>query len=51
MLVVLARDAFHDVFTAVLGLVALALLLRTKINSAWLIAAGAMIGILSAVIA
>ncbi len=51
VLVILARDAFSDVFTVLLGVVALALLLRTKINSAWLIAAGAMIGILSAVIA
>jgi chromate transporter len=51
VLVILAGDAFTDVFTVLLGVVALIVLLRTQINSAWLIAGGAAIGIANAAIA
>ncbi len=43
--VILARDAVVDVMTAVLFLAALALLIRYKVNSAVLVAAGAVISL------
>jgi chromate transporter len=43
----LARAAIVDVFTAVLALVAGALLLRTRVNSAWLVIGGAIVGLLA----
>jgi chromate transporter len=49
VLVDLADTAIADVFTATIALVALGLLIRTKVNSAWLIGAGALIGALHAV--
>lgn len=41
----LMDDAIVNVPTAAIALVALAILLRTRINSAWLIAAGALLGL------
>jgi chromate transporter len=41
----LARAAIVDVPTALLALVAAVLLLRFRINSAWLVLAGALIGV------
>jgi|SRR5215469_4266951 len=41
----LARGAIVDVFTALEALVAFAILLRFKINSAWLIVAGIIVGV------
>ncbi len=41
----LTRASFPDVVTIVVGLVSLVLLVRFKVNSTWLIAAGAMIGL------
>jgi chromate transporter len=43
---VLARDAVVDVPTAVVAVAALAVLLRWRINAAWLVAAGALFGLL-----
>ena len=43
--VVLARDAMVDPWTALVGLAALALLIRYRVNSAFLIAGGGLIGI------
>jgi chromate transporter len=40
----LAREAIVDPITAVVAVAALAVLVRTRINSAWLVAAGAVIG-------
>jgi len=42
----LSRSAISDVLTAVIAVSALVVLLRTKLNSAWLIGAGLAIGIL-----
>ncbi|HEX9121913.1 MAG TPA: chromate efflux transporter [Actinomycetota bacterium] len=42
----LARAAIVDVPTAVLGLVAAILLLRFRVNSAWLVLGGAVVGLL-----
>lgn len=42
----LARTALVDVFTIAIALIALAALLRTKWNSAWLVGAGAVLGAL-----
>ena len=42
----LARAAIVDVFTAALAVVAGALLLRTRLNSAWLVLGGAAAGLL-----
>ena len=44
---VLARDAVVDVPTAVVAVAALAVLLRWRINAAWLVAAGALFGLLA----
>lgn len=41
----LARSAVADVFTAILAVVAAIVLLRWKINSAWLVLGGAMVGV------
>lgn len=46
VLVQLGQHALTDVLTAVVAVVAFALLLRFKLNSVWLILAGAMIGVL-----
>ena len=45
VLIDLGDTAILDVFTAALAVVALAVLIRTKVNSAWLVAAGAVIGV------
>lgn len=45
----LVRNAVSDVATAVIGVVALAVLLRWRPNATWLIAAGALVGLLRAV--
>jgi len=45
VVVVLARDAMVDWFTVVLALVAAALLLRTRLNSAWIVLGGGALGI------
>jgi chromate transporter len=42
----LGRSAIVDVITAIIAVLALGLLLCTKINSAWLIAGGAVFGVL-----
>jgi chromate transporter len=44
----LGRSAFTDPFTILIALVALGLLLCFKTNSTWLIAGGAVIGLLKA---
>lgn len=46
VVVVLARTAFPDVIAVAIGVVALVVLLRWKVNSAWLVLAGAAIGLL-----
>jgi chromate transporter len=43
----LAQSALVDALTWALALIALAVLLRFKLNSAWLIAAGALLGLLA----
>ena len=43
----LARASIIDIKTAALAIVSFALLLRFRINSAWLVLAGAILGILS----
>ena len=43
----LARAAIVDGFTALLAVVAGALLLRTRVNSAWLVIAGAAVGLVA----
>ncbi|MFN8023748.1 MAG: chromate efflux transporter [Acidimicrobiales bacterium] len=48
VLIELAGDALTDAVTVVVALVALALLVRTKVNSAWLVGAGVLIGALHA---
>ncbi len=47
----LAGVAFTDLLTVLAGAVALAALLRTRINSAWLIAGGVALGLLHAAVA
>jgi chromate transporter len=42
---ILARSADHDSRSTVLTLLTIALMLRTKLNPVWLIAAGAIVGI------
>jgi chromate transporter len=44
----LARAAFVDVLTVVLGAASALLLLRFEVNSAWLVGAGAVVGLLAA---
>lgn len=46
VLIQLGRSALVDVLTWVIALVSFIILLRFKINSAWLIAAGALVGVL-----
>ncbi len=46
----IGRASLVDLFTVLLGLLALILLLRYKLNSTWLIAGGALLGILHALI-
>jgi chromate transporter len=46
----LGRASLVDPLTTIVAFAALALLLRYKINSTWLIAGGALIGLLSAVL-
>jgi chromate transporter len=41
----LARDAIVDVLTALLTLVAAVALIRFRVNSAWLVLAGAIVGL------
>lgn len=41
----LARSSIIDPLTAILGLVAVALLIRSTINSAWLVLGGALVGL------
>lgn len=43
--VLLVDDAYPDPFTVALGLLALAVLLRWRANAAWLISAGAVVGL------
>jgi chromate transporter len=43
----LGRDALVDPLTIALAILSLVLLLRFKINSTWLIAVGALVGLLS----
>jgi chromate transporter len=45
--VILARDAVVDLLTAALAVVTALLLWRTRVNSAWLIAGGAIVGIVA----
>lgn len=51
VLVQLVDTAITDVLTTVVALATLAVLVRTRLNSAWLIAAGTVIGVLHAVAA
>jgi len=51
VLVDLTDTAISDVFTIAIAVAALLLLVRTKVNSAWLIAAGVAIGIAHALVA
>ncbi|NLX11371.1 MAG: chromate efflux transporter [Chloroflexi bacterium] len=46
----LARAAYIDLFTVVVGLIAALLLFRYRINSLWLVVFGALMGLLSAVV-
>jgi chromate transporter len=43
----LGRESLMDIFTLLLAAASLILLLRYKLNSTWLILAGAAIGLLS----
>jgi chromate transporter len=43
--VLLADDAFPDAFTVAIGVVALAVLVRWRVNPVWLIGAGAIVGL------
>lgn len=47
--VLLADDAFADAFTVAVGVVALAVLLRWRVNPVWLVGAGALVGLAHAV--
>lgn len=47
----LGKSTFVDVFTALIALVAFALLVRFRMNSTWLILSGALIGILRTMLA
>jgi chromate transporter len=49
VLVELADTALVDVITVVVGVVTLAAMIRWRINSAWLVLAGALLGVLHAV--
>jgi chromate transporter len=44
----LGRSSIIDPLTAIIAVAALVLLMRFKVNSTWLIAGGALIGLLSA---
>lgn len=46
----LSRASFPDALTIIVGLASLALLVRFRLNSTWLIAAGAVIGLVSAMV-
>ena len=46
VLVDLAHVALDDVVTVLIALASLCVLVRTRVNSAWLIAAGLLVGIL-----
>jgi len=46
----LGRASFTDPFTILIALVSLGLLIRFKVNSTWLIVAGAVAGLLYALI-
>jgi chromate transporter len=46
----LGRSSIADPLTAAIAVVSLVLLMRFKVNSTWLIAGGALIGLLSAAI-
>ena len=48
VLIELADTALTDPLTVVIALIALAVLIRSKVNSAWLIAAGVVIGVVHA---
>jgi chromate transporter len=48
--VLLADDAFTDAFTVAVGVVALAVLLRWRVNPVWLVGAGALVGLVHAVV-
>jgi len=43
----LARSSINDPLTAILGLLAAALLIRSQVNSAWLVLGGAVVGLLA----
>jgi chromate transporter len=47
----LGRDALRDVTTVVLSLLSALLLFRFRVNSAWLILAGAIVGVISTLVA
>jgi chromate transporter len=49
VLVELTDTAIEDVFTACLAVAALGVLVRTKINSAWLIGVGVVVGVVHAI--
>lgn len=44
VLVDLTRTALTDVFTVIVAIAVLGVLIRTEVNSAWLIGAGVVIG-------
>ncbi len=50
-LIVLTDAAVVDLLTAVIAIAALAALVRTRVNSAWLIGAGAFVGVAHALVA
>jgi len=50
VLIELSRTAITDVLTAVVAVAALAAMLRTTLNSAWLLGAGLLVGVLHTVV-
>lgn len=46
VVVTLARTALIDIWTVAIGLVSLGVLLKTKVNSVWLVLGGAVLGLL-----
>ena len=46
----LARTAFVDWLTIVLGVVAAVVLVRWRVNSAWLVLGGAVVGLVAALL-